>query len=180
MKNWNVIVTVAPGPGRESRLLREFRRVGYFQPTEFKDVCIGHVEDAAEFLETLRTARENDEPWLSDLARAIPVEKTFLFTPDNLAEQLKQEAAPFVARMDAGSFYVRLERRGLLGRVMSQEVERQVGGHLVALAKAAGKELRVSFTDADYIVAAETVGSQCGLALLDRPLRERYPFVLAR
>ena len=180
VKNWNVIVTVASGPGRESHLLRQFRRLGQFEPTEFKDVCVGCVEDVAQFLETLRIGRENNEPWLADLGRVIPVEQIFSFTPQTLAEQLKQGTAPFLQRMAEGTFHVRLERRGLLGQVMSQEVERQVGEHLCALAEVAGKQLQVSFTDADYVVVAETVGNQCGIALLDSPLRERYPFVLPR
>jgi tRNA(Ser,Leu) C12 N-acetylase TAN1 len=178
VRNWNVIVTVAPGPGRQSRLLRQLRRLGYFEPTEFKNVCLGQVEDAAQFLETLRMGRENDEPWLADLGRAIPVEQTFFFTPETLAEQLKQGIMPFVARMREGTFHVRLERRGLLGQVMSQEVERQAGEHLQTLAEAAGKRLQVSFANADYVVAAETVGTQCGIALFDRAFRERYPFVV--
>ena len=178
MRNWNVIVTVAPGPGRQSRLLGQLRRLGYFERTEFKNVCLGHVENVAQFLETLQVARENDKPWFADLARAIPVEQIFSFTPETLTEQLKQGVAPFVERMLEGTFHVRLERRGLLGQVMSQEVERQVGEHVKALAEAAGKQLQVSFATADYIIAAETVGTECGIALFDRAVRERYPFVL--
>lgn len=180
MKNWNVIVTVVPGPGRESHLLRQFRRLGHFEPTKFKDVCIGHVEDVTQFLQTLQVGRANGEPWLADLGRAIPVEQTFPFAPQTLTEQLKQAVAPFLARMPAGTFHVRLERRGLVGQVMSQEVERQVGEHLRALAEAAGKRLQVSFTAADYVVVAETVGNECGIALFDRQFGERYPFVLPR
>jgi hypothetical protein len=73
---------------------------------------------------------------------------------------------------------VRLERRGVLGQVMSQEVERKVGEHLKTVAEAAGKQLQVSFASADYIVAAETVGTECGIALFDRAFSERFPFVL--
>ena len=104
MKNWNMIVTVAAGPGRESRLLRQLRRIDYFEPTEFKYVCLGHIEDAIQFLETLRAGRENDEPWLADLRRAIPVEQIFSFTPETLTGQLKQGVTPFVARMTGGHF----------------------------------------------------------------------------
>jgi tRNA(Ser,Leu) C12 N-acetylase TAN1 len=178
VKNWNVIVTVVPGPGRESRLLGQLRRLGYFERTEFKNVCLGHVEDVAQFLEALQLARQNSEPGLADLGRVIPVEQTFFFTPETLTGQLKQAVIPLVARMAEGTFYVRLERRGLLGQVMSQEVERQVGEHLQALAEAAGKRLQVSFANADYVVAVETMGTQCGIALLDRIFRERFPFVL--
>jgi len=178
VKNWNVVITVAAGPGHESRVLRQLRRLGDFEPTEFKYVCLGHIEDATWFLETLRTGRKNDEPWLADLARAIPVEQTFSFSPKTLTEQLKQGVVPFAVRMTEGTFYVRVERRGLLGQVMSQEVERQVGEHLQTLAEEAGKQLRVSFADPDYVVAAETVGTQCGIALFDRAFRARFPFVL--
>ena len=178
MKNWNVIVTVAPGPDRQSRLLGQLRRLGDFKRTEFKNVCSGHVEDVAQFLEALRFARGNSEPWLADLARVIPVEQTFSFTPETLTEQLKQAVVPLVSRMTEGSFHVRLERRGLHDQVMSQEVEPEVGEHLQALAEAAGKRLQVSFANADYVVAVETIGTQCGIALLDRVFRERFPFVL--
>ena len=36
MRDWNVLVTVAPGPGRKSRLLRRLRALGSFERTEFK------------------------------------------------------------------------------------------------------------------------------------------------
>jgi hypothetical protein len=45
MRSWNVIVTVATGLGHQSRLLGQLRRLGYFDRTEFKNVCIGHVEN---------------------------------------------------------------------------------------------------------------------------------------
>ncbi len=38
----------------------------------------------------------------------------------------------------------------------------------------------ISFKNADYIVAAETVGHECGVTLLTRDLRQRYPFVQTR
>jgi hypothetical protein len=53
-----------------------------------------------------------------------------------------------------------------------------LGEHLLELAETAGKRLRVSFTNPDYIVAAETVGNQCGIALLGRALIDHFPFVL--
>ena len=58
--------------------------------------------------------RENGEPWVAYLGRAIPIEQTFTFRPETLTEQLKEAVTPFAARMAEGAFYVRLERRGLL------------------------------------------------------------------
>jgi hypothetical protein len=62
VKNWNVMVTVAPG--RQSRLLGRPRRLGDFERAEFKNVCSGYVQDVAQFLEALRFAHKNDEPWM--------------------------------------------------------------------------------------------------------------------
>lgn len=178
--NWNIIVTSLPGSGCEYRLLHELRAMGKFHMTEFKDVCLGYVEDVTNFLEAIRQAGAEGAPWVKDLGRAIPVEKTFHFTPETLAEQLKEAVTPYVGRISGGTFHVRLERRGLIGQVISPEVERSVADHLFALAEKEGRQMMASFEDADYIVAAETVGHECGVALLARDLRQRYPFVKTR
>jgi tRNA(Ser,Leu) C12 N-acetylase TAN1 len=104
----------------------------------------------------------------------------FSFTPDTLAEQLKAATAPFVARLTDGSFCVRLERRGLQGQVPSADVERTVGEHVHGLAERAGLAMRTEFADPDFVIAAETLGTECGVALIPRALRERYPFVQVR
>ncbi len=180
MKNWNVLVTAQPGWGRELHLLRALNLLGEFHPTQFKDVCTGRVEDVTRFLDALLRAREANERWTRDLARVIPVERTFRFAPEDLATQLKQAVAPFAQRMAGGSFHVRLERRGLIGQVTSPEVEREVADHLFALLEDRGKDLHASFREPDYIVAAETLDDECGVALLTREVMERYPFVQAR
>lgn len=59
-----------------------------------------------------------------------------------------------------------------------EQVERQMGEHLQQLGEAGGKRLRVSFTNPDYVVASETMGVRCGVALFDRAFRERFSFVL--
>jgi tRNA(Ser,Leu) C12 N-acetylase TAN1 len=154
--------------------------MGQFHMTEFKDVCTGYVEDVTNFLEAIRQAEAESEPWTKDLGRVIPVEQTFFFTPETLVEQLKEAVTPYVSRISGGTFHVRLERRGLIGQVISPEVEHSVADHLFALAEKEGRQLMTSFQNADYIVAAETVGHECGVALLTRELRQRYPFVKTR
>jgi tRNA(Ser,Leu) C12 N-acetylase TAN1 len=59
-------------------------------------------------------------------------------------------------------------------------VERRLGEYVLELATQQGKALRVSFQDSDYIVTVETVGNRCGIALITRELRTRYPFVKIR
>jgi len=40
--------------------------------------------------------------------------------------------------------------------------------------------MTTEFADPDFVIAAETLGEECGIALLPRALRERYPFVQLR
>lgn len=181
MLDWNVIVTVLPGAGRDHALPARLRQYGAFQRAPFKDLFLGKVADAAGFLESLRLARESGEAWVGSLARAIPVERTFRFAPETLAGQFAQAAEAFLDRIrDGASFHVRLERRGFVGKIDSHGVELAVADHLLALAATQDKRLDVSFEDPDFIVAAETVGDVCGVALLSHELHERYPFVATR
>jgi len=177
---WNVIVTTLPGRPRFLAALEGLRRLGEFRPTAFRDVCLGRVEDARLFLEALLAARAGGERWALAIARAIPVEQTFSFTPETLVAQLESALAPLAARMEAGSFHLRLERRGLSGTLASDAIEREVADHLFTRAEERGVSLRTSFHDPDYVLVAETLGTECGVALLPRALRERFPFVAAR
>jgi tRNA(Ser,Leu) C12 N-acetylase TAN1 len=181
MQSWNVVITAAPGPRNESRLLQGLRHLGPFRRSRFKDVLIGHPMDVNGFLLTLQHARETEEEWARPLGRVIPVDHTFHFTADTLAEQFKQWATPMVNRIASGScFHVRLERGGMEGQVDTPRVEREVADHVFARAEELGKQLSVSFDDPDFIIAAETLGEECGVALLDRDLRNRFPFVQTR
>lgn len=175
--DWNVIATVAQGPEHEKHLLLGLKRLGEFHATRFKDVCMGRVDDLPAFLEAVRQAQEADESWTHCLARIVPVECTFHFDAGDFTVRLKEAVAPMAARMAPGTFFVRVERRGLMGQVHSQEVEREVADQLFDLVKARGKTLQTNFQDPDWIVACETLGTEAGVALLDRELRQRYPFV---
>jgi hypothetical protein len=66
------------------------------------------------------------------------------------------------------------------GKVDTPRIEREVADRVFARAEELGKQLSVSFGDPDYIIAAETLGNECGVALLDRALRHRFPFVKTR
>jgi tRNA(Ser,Leu) C12 N-acetylase TAN1 len=177
---WNVVVTTLPGRPRFLAALEGLRRLGEFRSSAFRDVCLGKIEDVDPFLEALQGARERGEAWALAVARAIPVEQVFPFAPETLAAQLKAALAPLATRMGAASFHLRLERRGLAETLPSDRIEREVADHLYSLAEARGIALHTDFHDPDYVLVAETVGTECGVALLPRALRERFPFVAAR
>lgn len=178
--DWNVIVTVQSGPGRIHQLLGALSRFGVFRHSPFHGVCLGHVDDTTALLEAIRQAGEAGKRWVGHIARVIPAEATFSFTPETLSAQLRDATAPFIDRLEDGSFCVRLERRGLSGEIPSPDIEREIGEFVHERAGAAHKTLRTVFDDPDFIIAAETVSNECGVALLPRALRERYPFVKVR
>ena len=179
MRQWNLIVTIVPGPRHVRDTLAQLRRLGEFTPSSFKDVCTGQVPDVTRFLEVVRAARDAGERWAHLIARVIPVERTFTFTPESLTELIKGAVAPFVEHMRSGTFHVRIERRGLAGRIATQEIERAVADHLFSLAQAHAMQLETDFEAPDFVVAAETLGDQCGVALITRETSSRYPFVQA-
>ena len=43
-----------------------------------------------------------------------------------------------------------------------------------------GAAPRIDFEDADAIVAVELIGDECGIGLITRTMRERFPFVKVR
>jgi tRNA(Ser,Leu) C12 N-acetylase TAN1 len=180
MRQWDLIVTIVPGPRHVRDTLAQLRRLGQFTRSSFKDVCIGQVQDVSGFLESVRAARDGGERWAHLIARVIPVERTFTFTPESLTEQIKETVAPFVERMRSGTFHVRVERRGLARKIATQEIERAVADHLSSLAQAHGIQLETDFDAPDFVVAAETLGDQCGVALITREISTRYPFVQTR
>ncbi len=178
MKDWNIIVTTPPGQERE--LLPALKRLGEFTHSEFKGILVGRVDDVAQFLEDILHAGEEHVEWKQSLLRVLPIERAFSFTPPTFEERLRGAVAPLVQRMAGGTFYVRLERRGYKGMILSPEVERRLGDYVMRLATQQGKALQVSFQDADYVIVAETVGNRCGVALITRELHARYPFVKIR
>ena len=178
--DWNTIVTVRPGPQHEHELLGALARFGRFRPTHFPDVCVGQVSEIGAFLEALRTGLEAHARWTAHIGRVIPADAVFPFTSETLTDRLKQAVAPLVARMTEGSFCVRLERRGLAGKVRTQEIEAVVGDHVNRLAGSQGTRLRIKLDDPDFVIAAETLGQECGISLLPRASRQRYPFLRTR
>jgi tRNA(Ser,Leu) C12 N-acetylase TAN1 len=179
--DWNVLVTAQPGPQHTRPLLGGLRQYGEFRGTEFRDVCIGWVDEVGGFLESVRVAAEAHSGWIRHLSRVIPVERTFRFVPETLVALLTDAVTPLVERIVSGSsLYVRVERRGLMGQVSSAEVERAVADYVFELASRRGKTLHASFDDPDYILVAETVGERCGLGWLTREMRRHYPFVQPR
>ena len=178
MAAWNVLATAQEG--RRDALLIALRRLGRFRRGGYRNVVVGAVDDPAGFLPAVREALASDPLLPTALAKVVPVDTVVRITADTAVETLAAAAERFLDQLAGGSFFVRLERRGMKGRLHTPTVERAVGDRVWRALEARGEAPRVDFHDADAILVIETVGDEAGLAVLPRALRREFPFVRVR
>jgi len=175
MKDWNVVIT--SHIYQESRLLRELRGLGDFHLTGFHSVLVGQVADIYEFMEIVR-GRWEKMPFLPEiLSSVVPIRKVFPFTLENLLARLQEEALALGPEIGDRAFYVRMQRRGHKGELSSQEVEQALDQFLKDELTARGQKCHIDFAAAEAVVVVETIHNQCGLGLVTREMKERYPFI---
>ena len=175
LPSWNVVVTAKDHEQRH--LARWVKRLGDFWWTPFLGLLVGRVEDHDAFCEQLRRGEEERPGFLRPLARLIPIDRTFTFQVEHLPAQLERAVLAYADRIDSGSFYVRIERRGHAGDIHSQPLEQELGRTLLAHLREQGAAPLIDFKDPDAIVAVELIGDECGVGLITRTMRERFPFV---
>jgi tRNA(Ser,Leu) C12 N-acetylase TAN1 len=175
---WNVLATALEG--RRDALLLSLRKLGRFRPGGYRNVVTGFVPDQREFFERVREALASDGLLPTALAKVVPIEATTLIDADTAVDRLATAAEPFLDRLAGGSVFVRIERRGLKGRLHSPTVEREVGDRVWQALVARGHTPRVDFADPDAVLLIETVGDRAGLTVIGRALRAEYPFVKVR
>ena len=176
MWEFNLVVTMASG-GRFHHLMEELELYGEFRKTQFLGVVLGRVEDPWSFLETVREHRERQLSAFQDLGRVVPIERHFIFRAEEFVAKACEAIRPWVGQLAGRRFYVRLERRGLKGRIISPEAERAIDVFIKEELGQRGQQAAIDFSDPDVVVTIETIGDRAGLALLTRALRERFDFV---
>jgi len=177
MWTFNLVVTLA-SDGRYRRLLQELAPHGDFRRTGFLGVAIGQVEQPAAFLETIRQKRQQQLIAFQDLGRVVPLDRVFTFHLEEFAGKAQAAILPYLEELAGRRYYVRLERRGLKGQIVSPEMERALDAFIEESLAAAGRAAaKVDFEHPDAIVAVETIGDRCGVGLLTREMLERYDFV---
>ena len=178
MAEWNILATSLEG--RRDALLLSLRRLGRFRPGGYRNVVIGLVDDLPDFLVRVREALAADGLLPTALAKVMPIEVTTQIEAETAVATLAAAAEPFLDRLAGGSFFVRLERRGLKGRLHSPSVEREIGDHVWRALEARGHVPRVDFADPDAVLVVETIGDRAGLTVVSRALRQEHPFVKIR
>jgi len=177
MWTFNVIITLA-SHGRFRQLLHELAAFGEFHKTEFLGVIIGRVENPAMFLESIREKRQKQLIAFQDLGRAVPLDRTFHFLLKEFSAKTKNALLPYLDYLSGKTYYVRLERRGFKGQIVSPEAEHEFDAFIEeALVMAGKKPAKIDFARPDAVVAVETVGDRCGVGMLTRELMDRYDFV---
>lgn len=175
MWEFNLVVTMAT-EGRYRHLIEELSALGEFHSTEFLGVILGRVEDRLAFFERLQERRSAVQGF-QDLRRVIPIDRVFSFHLEEFAAKAKGAVLPYIDDLAGRAFYVRLERRGFKGRIISPEVERDIDAFIeqnLAMKGAAG---RIDFESPEAIVVVETIGDRCGVGLLTREMIDRYDFI---
>jgi tRNA(Ser,Leu) C12 N-acetylase TAN1 len=175
LPSWNVVVTAKDHEQRH--LAKLVKRLGDFWWTPFIGLLVGRVEDHEAFCEQLRRNEGERPGFLRPLARLIPIDRTFSFQVENLPAQLDRAVLAYADRIDSGSFYVRIERRGHAGDIHSQPLEQELGHTLLAHLREQGAAPLIDFKDPGAIVAVELIGDECGVGLITRTMRERFPFM---
>jgi len=143
----------------------------------FRDVLVGHLEERPRFLEEIRKGREVRDPLWRYVRRVIPIDEVFSFTLETFRESLGVVIDGIADRVPPGPFYVRLERRGHKGEIPTPEVEKEMGGRIIALHEANGKASRIDFKEFRCVVAVETFGDVGGVGIILREEIERFPFL---
>jgi tRNA(Ser,Leu) C12 N-acetylase TAN1 len=157
--------------------IERLKYFGRFYRTGFYDVIIGHVTDREGFFETLRVAKEKEDPIWRYIARLVPVDRTFSFTVANFRDRLGEVIDAMAPEVPDGTFYVRIERRGHKGRIPTQEVEREMDERVIAAHAMAGRFSRVDYKDYRSVIAVETFRDEGGVGLVLRETLGRLPFL---
>ena len=176
MKDWNVVASVQPeGFARALRILRGW---GPVDKTNYYNVLVLRVEDVARFIGELRDLVVEKPRILDFLGRVVPCHATFDFHgADDFEEAARAAVVKWAPRLAGEAFHVRMHRRGLKGRMSSQEEEQLLDSVLLAALEAAGTPGRITFDDPGAILAVETVGPRAGLSFWTREDLAAYPFL---
>jgi len=178
MPPWNVLATSLEG--RRDALLIALRRLGRFRRGGYRNVIVGQVEDVTGFLIAVREALASEPLLPTALAKVVPVEALVRFDPITAADTFAAAAEPMLDRLGSGSFFVRLERRGMKGRLHTPTLERDLADRVWKALEARGAVPRVEFGDPDAVLVVETVGDEAGVGVITRALRTEFPFVRVR
>ncbi len=174
MKPWNLLVTSLWG--HERNVFRKLKQTGQFKRSDFRAVYIGLTEDMEAFLNGILA----NTPLVEKIGKVVPVEHTFQFRREDFEPKVAEALLRYLPRLENARFHVRMERRGFKGWINSLEIEQKMDRLLKERLLEKEKECGIDFKDPDCILVIETVADWCGVGLISREMKQKYPFINVR
>lgn len=176
MRGWNVVVTLHEGGFVPAcKLLEPY---GEVRRSEFFNILMMRADDPVWLLGELHLQLPGTPDIANWIARFMPLQQFFTFQSAAEFESHARDAVTtWINRLAGISFHVRMHRRGFKGKISSMEEERFLDSFLLERLEEAGTPARLSFDDPDAIIAVETLGPRCGLALWERDELARFPLL---
>lgn len=162
-----MIVTVFQDGYR--RALRALRDPGSADRSPYHNVLIMKVDDPLALLAAVE-ARTEESPVLYDaFSRVAPALRTFDFhSAEDLMDNARSILREWSSTLADRAFHVRLHRRGTRHNLGTQEAERLLNDAALDATGGLAVPGKIAFTDADTVIAIDTINDRAGLGLWTR------------
>ena len=175
--DWNILATSQSG--HQHALLACLESLGDFEPSPSRDVVVGVVSERYMFLDTVAARLHRDQRLPASLGRIIPVDRTVTLSEEDPTHSLEALVAEMAPLIGSRTYHVRLDLHGH-SELHGQQLQARLADVAWDVLSAAGPRPTVNFEDPDVVLQVEVVGDTAGAVLVDRRLRELYPFLLVR
>lgn len=175
LEEYNLLLTAMRG--EEFSLLRQLEalNLGVFKSANFKDVILGKVEDVEAFLKRI------EEETIFGLARVMYIENWIDFELENFEIEVFKAIKDRLQEIKQGqSFCVRISRRGLKGKLNSQQAEKKLGSLIWKELEARGIEPKVNLKEPDWLINIETIATKAGISIISKAKRKAHFYLRGR
>ena len=167
MKDWNVVISIYQEGFKPA--LHALREIGPVEPSPYHNVLVMKVEDPVAVLDAVERRTEEDPPLYDAVSRIAPAMRSFEFhSLEEFHDRAKDVVVEWLPQLAGRSFHVRLHRRGERHDLRTPDVERFIDDALLDALAQAGTPGHISFTDADAVIAIDTIDDRAGIGFWTR------------
>jgi tRNA(Ser,Leu) C12 N-acetylase TAN1 len=173
VEDWNVIVSVCQGGYR--RAFHALQKLGPVERSPYYNVLVMNVENPILLLEAVEQQTERNPALYDAISRVAPARNAFRFhSVEEFKDKAKTIMGGWTPLLAGKSFHVRLRRRGAGRELHAPDVERDLDEALLDKLEQAGTPGKISFSDADAVIAIDTLDDWAGIALWTREELARH------
>jgi tRNA(Ser,Leu) C12 N-acetylase TAN1 len=167
MRDWNVIISIYQDGFR--RALRALETFGSVEPSPYHNVLVMKVDEPMALLDAVERRTEEIPALYDAISRVAPAQRAFEFhSAEEFRDKARDVLREWVPQLAGRSFHVRFHRRGARFDLGSAETERYLDDVILDALREAGTPASISFTDADAVIAIDTIDERAGFALWTR------------